>query len=225
MANPEPPTPGRSSEDTRWSIIKFENASVPRRGKQLTAAQEQILIQLFQANNNDIADPAKHTKKFWMLLSRLLSERIGRQYSWQSCRRRVTRYHADLETESRESGADEDEVSPEQAVKFANSPAPASCTTKIESSRCHQRPRTRSLSPVHADEDQMCRKRLRQSPDSSQFDDEDYLEASESSDSDATKIPLPPMPRRPMKRRKPEGLGDVTPGSDRAEQRQSLKAP
>lgn len=218
-------TSGYSSQENRRTTVKFQNTSVPRGGKQLSDAQEQILIQLFQANNNDIADPAKHTKKFWTLLSRLISENIGRPYSWQSCRRRVARYHAVLEKESRESGTQDDGFSLEEADKFAKSPNPALCTTKTQSSRYHQRPRIRSLSAhVHADEDQKHRKRLRESPGSSQFDRELHLEASESSGPDDTKISLPPMPRRPIKRRKGEGLGVATPGYDRAEQQQSSEA-
>ncbi|CAL5865975.1 uncharacterized protein PFLUO_LOCUS182 [Penicillium psychrofluorescens] len=208
MAKSPPATSGHSIKEIRKNTIIFENAPVSSRGKQLNAAQEQILIQLFQANNNDIADPAKHTKKFWILLSRLISEKIGRPYSWQSCRRRVTRYHAGLEKEPGESGAQDNEVSLEDADKFTKSPASASCNTKIKYSRYHQRSRTRSLSPhVLADEDQKHRKRLRQSPGSSQPGDEPHLEASESSDSDSANIPLPPTPRKPMKRRMVEGLG------------------
>ncbi|KAJ5623944.1 hypothetical protein N7510_000253 [Penicillium lagena] len=225
MAKSQPATSGRLSIETKMTTTKFENASVPGRGRQLTAAQEQILIQLFQANSNDTPDPAKHTKKFWILLSHLVSESIGRQYSWQSCRRHVTRHHADLEKKFRESGAHEDGVSPEEAVNFAKFPAPASCITKTQSTRHHQRSQTRSLSPhVHIDEGQKYRKRLRQFSGSSQFEGELHLEDSESSDPDSTTISLPPMPRRPMKRRTAEGLGAATPRSDRAEQRQSSKA-
>jgi hypothetical protein len=66
------------------------------RGRQLTARQEAKLIELCEQQKNG-GRYADKTKGFWRGISDGFKHETGRTYSWQSCRRRMTK----LEDESR----------------------------------------------------------------------------------------------------------------------------
>lgn len=86
MANPRSPRfrPG----GTRLHLPSTTTATTSTRGKALTALEEDALREICLARKQG-ASFANHPKSFWLQISDLFVEVSGRQYSWQSCRRRM----------------------------------------------------------------------------------------------------------------------------------------
>lgn len=63
------------------------------RGKQLNRFQEAALIRISKERQG-INPFIKHTKAFWIGISKLLEKETGRAYSWQSCRRRMVAWES-----------------------------------------------------------------------------------------------------------------------------------
>jgi hypothetical protein len=70
--------------------------AVPRsgRGKQLTAPEASALLDLCKARTNG-SRFADQPKRFWREVSQAFEKETGRPYSWQSCRRRMTKLEGD----------------------------------------------------------------------------------------------------------------------------------
>lgn len=108
-------------ENTQTSA-PAEHAGLPRssigsagprsgRGKQLTAQEVSALYDLCKALMND-GRFADQTKRFWREVAQAFERQTGRPYSWQSCRRRITKL--------------EEEVDPQQAdAPISTPPVPA----------------------------------------------------------------------------------------------------
>ena len=89
-SRPRAETPGQSS-----SV-----ASRQRRGVALAPTEKDSLIELCIKNrDSDSSSFQSQKKSFWIQISRLFFERTGRAYSWQSCRRCLTKW--ELEDPSR----------------------------------------------------------------------------------------------------------------------------
>lgn len=74
-------------------------ATASTRGKALTAVEQDALREICLAHKK-CARFANHPKSFWLQMSDLFTEVSGRQYSWQSCRRRMLAWE-ELDQESR----------------------------------------------------------------------------------------------------------------------------
>jgi hypothetical protein len=93
-ASPIPTSTSAHAEQPQSSTVPASARS--GRGRQLTARQEFTLVQLCEERNTGDRY-AKKTKKFWCCVSDAFKHETGRPYSWQSCRRRITK----LEEEGR----------------------------------------------------------------------------------------------------------------------------